>query len=551
MLDTVFRTLGAFFTSCVLVGCAPGDALLDDESAWRDGDALEGCPTTLQTPNGDAFTLLSEGSRRGQEERVLEAMRALEESGVPECFRDWAEQLWPAAMNGVGARVLGPMIDAGLDPELTDMDIRPLCSGCTGSRRGMTTLHFATRETKDHPHPATRSATAEERVEMVEVLLERGVSPGPVCAGGLYRGGNQVGAAPIGGATPLMFTAAWDDQDAAFRATELLLGAGADVNVRVLSGVGGDLRSVTIGHGETALTIARRHENAALVDLLLSAGAVDWDLEAEQRAAMSTSVDEVREILTTKTVDHGRIWSLWFDEWPRARSPIATLLDAGLDPSATTWGAKYTPLGATVLQAGIYDRLLPDDLRAIVDAGASADDPGSIGVPPLVAVIDAYNNNRYWHVLTMLLDAGANVDGRAHDGDTPLLRTMYVGSHPAVQTLFLAAGADPNVANHVGQRPLTVAIRAPKTLAMIDELLAHGADLNADVAGAPVWASALGRNPLYEGKEIERVSAILDRVVHHPSLVIDLSSPPVQQALERADSNPLVKPFADVIRSRG
>jgi ankyrin repeat protein len=204
-----------------------------------------------------------------------------------------------------------------------------------------------------------------------------------------------------------------------------------------------------------------------------------------------------------------------------------------------------------VFQSAVYARRSTDELRAIVAAGANVDEAGSVGLPPLVVSIDQYEYHRQVEIVQMLLDAGAYVDGRAADGDTPLLRMMYVEGGIELENVLLAAGADPNAANNAGQRPLSVAIRARKTLSMIDRLLDEGADLNADVQGVPLWAYALEHNPLYVSEShVQAVAPILDRFVNHPSLIIDLSAPGIDKALARADSNPLVKPYADVIRAR-
>lgn len=384
---------------------------------------------------------------------------------------------------------------------------------------------------------------------MVRVLLEKGADPNLVCAGALYSGGNQVGSAAFGGATPLMLTSSWDDHGAALVAAQLLMDAGTDLNVRALSPVRGRLGADEVRSGDTALSIARRSGNAELVERLLSAGAIDWDLEAEELAAKSMSTEEIASILSTKQVDHNRIWTLWFDE--RLNKRIQTLLDAGLDPNALTWGGKYAPPWATVFQTAVYASLPPADLRALVEAGADVNDAGTLSMPPLLAVIDQYDHYGYLDAVSMLLDAGADAEGRAADGDTPLLRMMYVRGGLDLEELLLGHGADPNAFNHDGQRPLSVAVRAPKSLVMIDRLLEHGADLNADVGGAPLWAYALEHNPLYVSDDYqEQVAPMLDRIVHHPSVVIGLSCPAVKKALSRADSNPLVKPFADVIRAR-
>ncbi|MBL9026319.1 MAG: hypothetical protein JNL21_29255 [Myxococcales bacterium] len=560
MLDRFFHPLvSSILASAALLGCAPLGVPLDDERADEGNEELEECPTSLKTASGDdAWNLLYAAVLNKDEARTLEGLAAVSSSPAPRsCFREWSKLLWYAASTGFGSKVIEPMLEAGLDPNVTDIDIDPLCSTCTGVRRGMTALHYATQEISYQVYPLHGIASGQERLVMVKVLLERGADPNRVCAGALYSGGNEVGSAAIGGATPLMFSAGWSDHGAAMAAAEELLAAGAEVNVRALSHVTSPTSfEEPIASGATALSLARSRGNAALVERLLSAGAIDWDLEAEERAAKSSSKEEIAEILATKIVDHDRIWSLWFDE-RLGRAPIETLLDAGLDPNARTWGAKYTPLWATVFQAAVYARLPAEDLRALVEAGVDLEDGGALGMPPLIAAIDRYKADaRAPEVVAMLLEAGAPVDGRAADGDTSLLRMFYTQRGPEVEDLLLNAGADPNAVNHAGQRPLSVAVRAPVPLPMVERLLSAGADLNADIAGTPVWAHALAHNPLYvpdhPQAELHKewLLPVLDRIVNHPSLVIDLSSPAVEKALLKADSNPLVKPFADVIRKR-
>jgi hypothetical protein len=75
--------------------------------------------------------------------------------------------------------------------------------------------------------------------------------------------------------------------------------------------------------------------------------------------------------------------------------------------------------------------------------------------------------------------------------------------------------------------------------------------LNANANDGPVWAHMIEHNPLYQSNhDLQIVAPVLERVVQDPGLQIDLSSPGVKRALERADTNPLVKPYADVIRAR-
>ena len=555
MFNRIATSLLRISSICIAVaGCAPGGAELADERAAHELDDLEECPKALTSPQGhDVWNLYAQGTTYRNEAFVLEASAGLAASDADRsCFRPWTVFLWRAGQSGLGATTFAPMIEAGLDPNLTDFDTHPLCEGCTGMQTGMTTLHYATRDNTFYPSTAQGIATYAERETMVRVLLEHGADPNAVCAGATWTGGNSIGAVEIGGATPLMFVAAWNDHEAALETADLLLDAGTNPNTRVWSPVRGTLGAEEIREGDTALSTARRNGDVALVDRLLSAGAVDWDLDAEVRASEATTPEEVATIVATKTVDPERIWTLWFALREPARGSIDVLLEGGLDPNARTWGTKYMMPMASVFQTGVGAELEPTALTSLIIAGVDVNDAGTLQLPPLVAVIRRMEDTRYRQVLADLLDFGADVNATDGDGETALLRLLDKTRDPETTELLLSHGADPNAIDEAGKRPITVALGASQPPAVVDALLAYGADLNDVVDDGPVWAYTLENNQLYSGsKHPEYVTYALGRIVNDASLEIDLSSPAVERALNRADTQPLVKPFADVIRWRG
>ena len=77
-------------------------------------------------------------------------------------------------------------------------------------------------------------------------------------------------------------------------------------------------------------------------------------------------------------------------------------------------------------------------------------------------------------IVAMLLEAGARVNVKDAQGETPLLAAAGGGRVEAA-ALLLAHGAHPNAADNGGSTPLMQAARFPK---MIRLLLAHGAQVN-------------------------------------------------------------------------
>ena len=73
-----------------------------------------------------------------------------------------------------------------------------------------------------------------------------------------------------------------------------------------------------------------------------------------------------------------------------------------------------------------------------------------------------------WEAVRFLIEAGADVNARGPDGETPLHNSAADGSLRIVRTL-LAAGADATVKNRNGQTALDIAVE--KGHAEISDLL--------------------------------------------------------------------------------
>jgi ankyrin repeat protein len=140
------------------------------------------------------------------------------------------------------------------------------------------------------------------------------------------------------------------------------------------------------------------------------------------------------------------------------------------------------------------DRGDVDQVRALLAAGA---DPDAVlaewpGWRPLHAAIDVLEEGRPLETVVALLSHGATVDGwdPQHDA-TPLLMAVFRGQPEAIR-LLLDAGADVNVRGSEGDSPLRWAVQAGD-LVLARLLLEHGAARDIDASGGPTGMNALGR----------------------------------------------------------
>lgn len=114
----------------------------------------------------------------------------------------------------------------------------------------------------------------------------------------------------------------------------------------------------------------------------------------------------------------------------------------------------------------VVSRLLQDVARLLVDAGADPDVQAADGQTPLHRAVGA-DGSQMLEMLRFLLAAGADPNLQARDGKTPLhhavRRNTDVEARPRVQ-LLLEGGADPNVRDHGGESPRDSAGRRVRKL---------------------------------------------------------------------------------------
>ena len=326
-----------------------------------------------------------------------------------------------------------------------------------------------------------------ELIEVVRLLLDKGARV------------NQ----PVVYRTPLMLAAARGHVET----IKLLLAKGADVNAIVKEDV-------------TALAIAVRINNAAVVRLLVTGGA---DAKAQNlltlAAGVPWSVDGYEKLNPELTLE---ILQLLLDKGANAKSPdggtalvvanslekVKLLLASGANPNATGSGGS-TPLIAATHRGDTQI------VEALLSAGADVNAQDQEGDTALLQLFDAGYGRRerpveQYPVLvrTLLRGKNVNVNLANKDGETALLRAVRLGNVESVR-LLLGAGANPNAEDKVGrtayvltystgnieiEKLLTTAAPQQKTLrtvnaflvaaiskedaARVKELLDQGADPN-------------------------------------------------------------------------
>ena len=82
-------------------------------------------------------------------------------------------------------------------------------------------------------------------------------------------------------------------------------------------------------------------------------------------------------------------------------------------------------------------------------------------------------------VIQALVDAGADVDVKNDDGDTPLHRASLLNENLAVIQALMDAGADVHAKDNHGSTPLHAAALGNENLAVIQALMDAGADVHA------------------------------------------------------------------------
>ena len=269
--------------------------------------------------------------------------------------------------------------------------------------------------------------------------------------------GEDINAKTADGRTPLHLAASNTDDPAVIRA---LLGAGARARAR-------DVDDKTV-----LCLAAERNSTPAVIQALLEGGASVLD--------RCRSASDPLNAYPGDTPLH---LAAGFNPNPEV---AAVLIRAGANVNAPAGPHDETPLHYAARNEN------PAMAEMLVNAGAELNNRDGSGYTPLMwaVYVDNLSTTRFFlqvgaelsgalhiaavqsrnvAIATALIDAGADLNRKTGEGQTPLHYAARYGGTPAVVEALLQAGADVNVKDDAGKTPLILAQESGKTT--IAELL--------------------------------------------------------------------------------
>ena len=320
--------------------------------------------------------------------------------------------------------------------------------------------------------------------------------------------------------TPLMWAAAAPQN--AGEMVKLLLAKGADVKPRALysdwdSQITSEPRAqYRPTGGLTALLYAARDGCFDCVDELISAGADPNIPTPEAVTPLMIALDNDHNDVAKLLLDRGANPNVW-DWWGRTALYIAVDRKEGGSSGGLRLGAAALPggrggrggAGRGALRASGPSNM--DIINALLDAGV---DP---------------NTQLNMHRPSRGGNSGRFIENLRSTGCTPLSRAAEGGDVEVARAL-LAKGADPNI-NDMGLTPFLIAagvgpgnrggtglaaqnsLGGAANIALMDLLVQHGANVNAQVIGTKTYSMRVSRAPsANEGKTALHAAAQAGRV---------------------------------------
>lgn len=256
------------------------------------------------------------------------------------------------------------------------------------------------------------------------------------------------------GETPLHFA-----RDAA--TAKVLLDAGANPNAKTIDTTRWGARWVSASSTPkfaTPLHYAALRGDVALLKCLLAAGAAPRAIDKQRRTPLHFAAE------------WGRVKALEFLLGVTAKKDLSRLLRAGADGGHVEvcrhlLARKANPNaagehGRTALHHAVWVGYSPprqNDLRdraelvrMLLSAGAKVDCRSAEGETPLIRAVRGYADAT---IVELLIDAKADVNARDKQGSSALHEAADNGD-PAVVNLLLRNGADPNAVDGDGARPV-------------------------------------------------------------------------------------------------
>lgn len=381
------------------------------------------------------------------------------------------------------ARVVKMLLEAGAEPEGANADGQTalMLAIKTGELPVVEMLINAGAnvnavETFHRQTPLMWAAAASRNAgPMVKLLLARGADPKPRAM--FMDWPSQITSEPraqyrpTGGLTALLYAA----RDGCYECVEALLDAGDDVNRPTPEGV-------------TPLMIALDNDNTGIAKLLLDRGANPHVWDWWGRTALYIAVDRKAGGSSAGL----RLGTAALSDGPRFRLPVA--------------------------RGGPHNVSYMDVIKALLDAGV---DP---------------NPQLNMHRPSRGGNSGRFIDPLLNTGCTPLVRAIIANDENTVRPdmevvrALLAKGANPNI-NAMGLTAFLVAAGVgagnrggtglaaeasaggPPNQELMDLLLAHGANVNAQVTGTLTYSMRIARAPsANEGMTALHVAAQNGRV---------------------------------------
>ena len=302
-------------------------------------------------------------------------------------------------------------------------------------------------------------------------------------------------------------------------ATPLHLAAGLvrrdiDAIVSLLVTAGANLHAVDDG-GRTALHVALRTDNPAVAARLIDLGA-DTDAQ-DDSGHVANPVDCAR--FNTATFFH-----------LAPTGTVAGCIDRGADVNARfdyRLGGASQPDGSTPLHFASTWARDPAIVSLLVQAGAEVNAMSSSGETPLHVAAARTNDPA---TIVALVEAGAELDVWSRGihssyGWTPLHIAVEGNRNPAVTAALIEAGADVHARQEEGPTPLHDA-RSPEAVAL---LLEAGAEIEARATNSR-WRQPYGRDmtPLHVAAKVGNAAvfmALLEAGADPAALDVDGKTP--------------------------
>lgn len=122
------------------------------------------------------------------------------------------------------------------------------------------------------------------------------------------------------------------------------------------------------------------------------------------------------------------------------------------------------------------------DVRSLITEKVDVNKSNAAGLTPLHLAVDSEE------IVTELIKAGAEVDAKDHQGNTPLHSSVWIEHNSKILKILINHGADVDCKNLRGETPLHCAAESSNR-ETIEYLLSRGAQVNA--------RDRLGRTPLH------------------------------------------------------